>query len=270
MNWLSRQSFLGSSSSDTLASARVGVVGLGGGGSHACQQLAHVGVGRPVIIDPDRITSSNLNRLVGGTQLDVLLRRRKTSIARRQFKRINRSARIDAFPREWQKCLDALKSCDIVLGCLDSVRAKDELDAFCRRYAIPFIDIGMDVHEVPRGFLVAGQVALSFVGGPCLRCLGIVTDDALADEARQYGAAGENPQVVWPNGVLASTAVGLAVQTLTPWQPTPIETAFLQYDGNTGTISESYRLAHWSGHCPHYPADQRGDPGFRIPEFLNE
>jgi molybdopterin/thiamine biosynthesis adenylyltransferase len=194
----------------------------------------------------------------------VLLHRRKTSIAKRQIRRVNPNARVLACPHQWQKCLDVLKWSDIVIGCLDSVRAKDELDAFCRRYLIPFVDIGMDVHQISSGYLIAGQVVLSFVGGPCLRCLGVVTDTVLADEARQYGAAGANPQVVWPNGVLASSAVGLAIQILTPWQQLPVEAAFLQYDGNVGTISESHRLAAWSGGCPHYPAEQRGDPGFRL------
>ncbi|WP_081774287.1 ThiF family adenylyltransferase [Sphingomonas sp. URHD0057] len=266
MDWLSRQSFLGSNSSELLGSARVGVVGLGGGGSHVCQQLGHVGIGEVVIVDPDRISSTNLNRLIGGTRLDVLLRRKKTSIAKRQIRRVNATARVISFSGEWQACFDILKACDIIVGCLDQVRAKDELDAFCRRYLIPFIDIGMDVHEIPSGHLIAGQVALSFVGGPCLRCLGIVTETAVATEARNYGAAGGNPQVVWPNGVLASTAVGLIIQMLNPWQPTPVETALLQYDGNIGTVSESHRLANWSGRCQHYPADQRGDPGFRIRE----
>lgn len=31
-------------------------------------------------------------------------------------------------------------------------------------------------------------------------------------EAQTYHAAGARPQVVWPNGVLASTAVGLVIQ----------------------------------------------------------
>lgn len=269
MNWLSRQSFLGLNSSKSLGSARIGVIGLGGGGSHVCQQLAHVGVGEVIGVDPDRISSTNLNRLVGGTRLDVFFRRRKTSIARRQFRRVNKNARFHAYPGEWQNCLDALKQSDVIVGCLDNIRAKDELDAFCRRYVIPYIDIGMDVHELSSGHLIAGQVAYSFVGGPCLRCLGIVTDEALAEEARLYGAAGGNPQVVWPNGVLASTAVGLVIQTMAPWQPLPVETAFLQYDGNTGTIVESHRLASWPGHCPHYPAQQRGDPDFRIQKFTN-
>lgn len=264
MSWLARQSFLGASSAEVLAQSCVGVIGLGGGGSHVCQQLAHVGIGNFLVVDPDRIGSTNLNRLVGGTWLDVLFRRRKTKIARRQIKRVNRNAQVSAFPYQWQRRLDALKDCDIIIGCLDQVHAKDELDAFCRRYLIPFIDIGMDVHKIPSGFLIAGQAALSLAGGPCLRCLGIVTEDALATEARNYGAAGENPQVVWPNGVLASTAVGLAIQLLTPWHSGPVESALLHYDGNTGTISESRRVRNWSGPCPHYPADQRGDPGFRI------
>ena len=264
MSWLSRQSFLGPNSPEILRQSRVGVVGLGGGGSHVCQQLAHVGIGKIIAVDPDRITATNLNRLVGGTWFDVLLRRRKAAIASRQVKRVNREAKVIRLPYQWQECLDVLKDCDVIVGCLDQVRAKDELDAFCRRYLIPFIDIGMDVHEIPVGHLIAGQVALSFVGGPCLRCLGIVTEEALATEARNYGDAGENPQVVWPNGVLASTAVGLAIQLLTPWQPLPMETALLHYDGNNGTLSESHRLANWSGRCSHYPAEQRGDPGFRI------
>jgi tRNA A37 threonylcarbamoyladenosine dehydratase len=37
---LSRQSFLGQSSDEILAHCRVGIIGLGGGGSHIAQQLS--------------------------------------------------------------------------------------------------------------------------------------------------------------------------------------------------------------------------------------
>jgi tRNA A37 threonylcarbamoyladenosine dehydratase len=59
-----RQSFLGPSSEDVLGAFHVGIVGLGGGGSHIAQQLAHVGIGRYTIIDHDQIDESNLNRLI--------------------------------------------------------------------------------------------------------------------------------------------------------------------------------------------------------------
>ena len=68
---LSRQSFLGKGSGHVLTASRVGIVGLGGGGSHIAQQLAHVGIGNFVLIDFDHIEDSNLNRLVGATARDV-------------------------------------------------------------------------------------------------------------------------------------------------------------------------------------------------------
>jgi hypothetical protein len=36
---------------------------------------------------------------------------------------------------------------------------------------------------------------------PCLRCCEFITDEQLEREAERYGAAGGDPQVVWPNGV---------------------------------------------------------------------
>ena len=66
-----RQSFLGKTSEQDLKATRVGIIGLGGGGSHVVQQLAHIGVEKYVLVDPDTIDETNLNRLVGGTLQDV-------------------------------------------------------------------------------------------------------------------------------------------------------------------------------------------------------
>jgi hypothetical protein len=175
------------------------------------------------------------------------------------------TADVKAIKAEWQMASDELKLCDVIVGGLDSVRAKDELDGFCRRFLIPYIDQGMDVHGDAGRHLISGQVILSSPGDPCLRCYGLVTDEALNREGQNYGAAAGKPQVVWPNGVLASTAVGLVMQMVTPWFETPIESAYLEYDGNTGTIGPSYRVKHLAGRaCPHYPAHERGDPLFDI------
>jgi len=60
--------------------------------------------------------------------------------------------------------------------------------------------------------------------------------------------------------VLAYTAVGLTMQILTPWHPAPVETAFLEYDGNTGTMTPSARHTQSLGRpYSHYPDDERGD-----------
>jgi hypothetical protein len=43
-----------------------------------------------------------------------------------------------------------------------------------------------------------------------------------------------------------------------------------EYDGNTGTITPSVRHAHLIGRpCPHYPDDERGDPGFDVRNFTS-
>ena len=265
MSWLDRQSFLGVDSDQVLAGIKVGIVGLGGGGSHIAQQLAHVGIGSFVLIDPDIIEDTNLNRLVGGTWADVEAETVKVEIAKRLIKGVRPTADVNAIKAEWQTVSDELKLCDVIIGGLDSVRAKDELDAFCRRFLIHYIDQGMDVHGDAGHHLISGQVILSSPGRPCLRCFGIVTDDALQEEGRNYGAAGGKPQVVWPNGVLASTAVGLVMQLVTPGFETPVDSAYLEYDGNTGAIGPSYRVKHLAGRaCPHYPANERGDPLFDV------
>ena len=144
------------------------------------------------------------------------------------------------------------------------------MERFARRYLIPYVDIGMDVHELGRdGFLVAGQVILSTPGAPCLRCCGLITDERLAREAEAYGAAGNRAQVVWPNGVLASTAVGLAVQLISPWFPNPPDFTYLEYDANRGTVSVSSRVMALKGRvCPHHPPDETGDPFFDIRDHL--
>ncbi|TGQ70848.1 ThiF family adenylyltransferase [Mesorhizobium sp. M00.F.Ca.ET.186.01.1.1] len=270
MSWLDRQSFLGAQSERRLGETTIGLAGCGGGNSHVAQQLAHAGVGRFVLVDDDLITLSNLNRLIGGTWIDIQRGTAKVEIMRRMILAINPRARVKVYRSKWQLAGEALSTCDVIVGGLDSVRSKDELDAFCRRLVIPYIDQGMDVHHLgdTGGYLVAGQVVLSQPGSPCLRCLGIVTEGALAEEARNYGAAGGRPQVVWPNGVLASLAVGLAVQLVAPWQRRQRLGAYLSHDGNTGKVVEAPRFMRQSELvCSHYPPPAVGDMTFDIRKF---
>ena len=56
----SRQTFLGPASQASFEKCRTGVVGLGGGGSHVVQQLAHIGFENFVLFDPDVVKDVNL------------------------------------------------------------------------------------------------------------------------------------------------------------------------------------------------------------------
>jgi molybdopterin-synthase adenylyltransferase len=78
----SRQSFLGEHSRAAIERATIGVVGLGGGGGHIAQQLAHIGFLKYRLFDGDFADESNLNRLVTATEADVLAQALKVERAR--------------------------------------------------------------------------------------------------------------------------------------------------------------------------------------------
>src|SRR5207344_2838807 len=106
--------------------------------------------------------------------------------------------------------------CDVIVGCVDTFVGRRDLESFCRRHLIPYLDVGMDVLKDQRNSCeIIGQVILSMPGRPCMHCMGFLTDELLAEEARRYGAAGARPQVVWANGVLSSAAIGIIVDLVT-------------------------------------------------------
>ena len=270
MSRLDRQSFLGPDSDAVLDSATIGIVGLGGGGSHLAQQMAHMGIGGYVNVDPQTIENTNTNRLIGGTLADVDAGLPKADIAERIIRGLQPHARVISVRDSWHTCTDQLKTADVIIGAMDSFKDREQLERFARRYLIPYIDIGMDIHDLGNDrYLISGQVILSTPGGPCLRCCGFVTDHRIEQEANRYGVAGSRPQVVWSNGILASTAIGLLVQVLTPWYPDPPAFTYLEYDGNKGTVSRSAHMdALRHSHCPHHPPNETGDPMFDIREHL--
>ena len=261
----SRQSFLGPAAQSTIAGAIAGVVGLGGGGSHIVQQLAHVGFENYILYDGDIGKPWNLNRTIGLSLYDVVAKRAKIDAAIRTIRSLHPEARIERHQSRWQSCPEPLRSCNLVFGCVDGYAERRELETCCRRYLIPYIDIGIDVHEVkPQPPVMSGQIITSIPGGPCLFCLGFLTEEKLSREAAKYGAAGVNPQVVWANGVVASTAVGVAIDMVTGWTKATRNTTYLMYEGNHGTLRPHPRLKQlekWKN-CPHYPFHQVGDPKF--------
>jgi len=253
------QSFLGAESDGILAGVEVGIVGLCGGGSHLVHQLPHLGVSKFVLADPDIIETRNQNRLLGGTPADVEAGRAKTAIAERVIRSINPDAEITVCQSRWQEAIETLRRCDVIFGCVDSYRERDDLERFCRRFLIPYFDLGMDVHEAPDGYTISGQVVLSSPGGPCLWCLGILNQKRLEQEAGRYGKAGSRPQVVWPNGVLAPLAVGLFVQLVCPWHGMPQLSACCEFDGNRHRVETSRLDNAGELRCSHFPSDELGD-----------
>lgn len=259
-----RQSFLGPDSQIIFENIKVGIVGYGGGGSHIGQQLAHLGVENILIFDNDKVEESNLNRLIGAEVNDVKKEVLKTSVANRLIKRISPKSQLSCINSRWQQNPEQLQSCDVVFGCVDSYAERQQLEAECRRYLIPYIDIGMDVYKVEdEPPMMSGQVILSMPGTSCMRCLGFLTEKKLAIEAAKYGNIGGRPQVVWSNGVLASTAVGVFVDLVTGWTGSENKVIYLSYQGNLGMLTDHIRLEYSDKICNHYLSEEIGTPVFK-------
>jgi molybdopterin/thiamine biosynthesis adenylyltransferase len=260
-----RQSFLGENSQFLISNVRIGIVGVGGGGSHIVQQLAHLGIQNYCIFEDDETDKSNLNRLIGAGLADEKESKAKTDIAIRMIQKLNPNAIIEVFGK-WQESPEKIQECDIVVGGIDSFIGRRDLESECRRFMIPYIDIGMDVYNDYEGEApcMVGQVILSMPDFPCMTCMNYLNESNLSKETAKYGKAGDKPQVVWANGILASNAIGVLVDLVTGWTKQKNKLVYLAYDGNRGIIEEHVRLRFLKTHCcSHFPIKEVSKPNFR-------
>ncbi len=119
-----------------VARARVAVVGLCGGGSHVVQQLAHSGVGTIIGIDADLCEKTNGHRNIGMMPVDGAQHMAKTAVMRRLVTSIGNGASfvgVDARVPE-PTALEALKTADLIVGCVDNLHARADLQEIAWRY----------------------------------------------------------------------------------------------------------------------------------------
>lgn len=265
---LARQSLAIGPDSDTrLALAKVGVIGISGGGSHVVQQLSHQGIGTLIPIDDQLVDLTNLGRVVGATLLDVETTS-KVELARRIAGNIDPSINVTGVEQRFPtaKTIAALKEADVIIACLDRFDAREAVNAFCRRHMIPLVDIGMTIRsEGERLGLADGQVIVTLPGDPCMRCW-FLTDALLAAERRdrppgydQNPNAPGDPQVVSMNGVLASEACNSVLDLITGYSGGRRGSGIWRYEGRSGTLEPSELPSARPG-CPACAEQGRGDP----------
>lgn len=122
-----------------LSECRVLVVGAGGLGSQVLEGLARLGVGHILICDPDTTEASNLNRQLLATETN--LGRSKVELARERAQAINSSIELRAFQEAFPspELVAALPACDAVIDCLDSIEARQILEARCHESSVPLV-----------------------------------------------------------------------------------------------------------------------------------
>lgn len=195
------------------------VVGVGGLGSPVAMYLAAAGVGRLVLVDPEVVELSNLNRQVLHWTTD--LGRAKVESAAEKLRKLNPHVEVVAVRRRIESLEDAVqlvREADVVVDCLDNWRTRFLINEACVRLGKPL------VHAAVRGLY--GQLMVVKPGeGPCLRCL--VPEEPPQEE--RIPVAGPTP------GVLGALEAIEAVKLLTGYGE-PLVGKLLVYDGLHGSV----------------------------------
>jgi molybdopterin/thiamine biosynthesis adenylyltransferase len=206
-----------------LRATSVAIVGLGGLGSQITQALAYLGVRKFLLVDDDRVSASNLNRLVGATPGDAKREELKVKVAERLVLSVAPDAEVRAIPVNLRsvEALTAIPGFDVVFGCVDRDGSRLILTELCAAYLLPLVDIAAEIIVVDgREPDFGGRVLICRPGEYCIDCADqldrnqakwdLSSDDARATRAKHgygLGDAVSAPAVVSLNGTLANIAV---------------------------------------------------------------
>lgn len=186
-----------------LGRLKVGVIGAGGVGLPLIAQLARIGVGTIVVIDPERVEPTNLPRLPESRRLDAMmpLRRfpgleglsnrlstRKVRLAKRIAKRGNPNVRIIGIAESVIEVIAAteLTDCDFLFLAADQHLARMLFNAITHQYLIPGIQLGTRIEVDPETGEVGdirSNLRLVLPRQGCLRCNRLIDAGKIQDEA---------------------------------------------------------------------------------------
>jgi molybdopterin/thiamine biosynthesis adenylyltransferase/rhodanese-related sulfurtransferase len=154
----------GPAAQERLKAGSVLVIGAGGLGCPALLYLAAAGVGRIVIVDPDTVDASNLQRQVLYASADQ--GSLKAVTAARRLGALNPLVRVDARPVRFDRsnAVDLVRSCEVVVDGSDNFPTRYLVNDACEIVGRPF------VYGAIQGF--EGHVSVfNWRGGPTYRCL---------------------------------------------------------------------------------------------------
>jgi molybdopterin/thiamine biosynthesis adenylyltransferase len=245
-----------------LSILRVGIVGCGGTGSAVAEQLVRLGIRSFLLIDPDRLTISNVTRVYGSTPADI--GRPKVDVASDHLRGIAPSSDVhtirDTITHE--PSAQWLTACDVVFGCTDDNAGRLVLSRLASFYLVPVIDLGVLLSSTD-GQLegIDGRITVLSPGEACLVCRDRVDlaraqaeqldpDERQALQAEGYAPelAGVEPAVVSYTSLVASLAVAELLERLIGYGPNP-EPSELLIRCHERELSTNSRLPRQRHYC---------------------
>jgi len=149
---------------DVLAGAAVGVVGVGGIGAPGAVQLARLGVGRLLLLDPDICEPSNLSRTFVRSDVGKY----KVHAVRDEIARCGLGTEVLAFAGdvEYDLSWGMVSQLDVLVGALDSRAARVGLNKAAWRAGVPVVDAAQDGETLT----ALARVILPSAAGACYQC----------------------------------------------------------------------------------------------------
>jgi molybdopterin/thiamine biosynthesis adenylyltransferase len=125
-----------------VKNSRVLIIGVGGLGCEIAKNLAMLGVGHLDLVDLDIIEHSNLNRQILFT--NAKLGEPKAVVAAKKLREINPNITVIGYHTSLERLDPSLYyNADVIIGGLDSMNARLNLNAQCIRFRKPLVDGGV-------------------------------------------------------------------------------------------------------------------------------
>ncbi len=140
-NWNARtEKLIGKDGVRKLEDAKVIIYGIGGVGSFAVEGLVRAGVGKLVLVDPDKISESNINRQIHSNVNTI--GKSKVEVMKKRILEINPKANVEIYnPKnldfEEQELID--DSFSYVIDAVDTVKTKINIIERAKEKGIPVI-----------------------------------------------------------------------------------------------------------------------------------
>jgi hypothetical protein len=222
-----------------LKQLSIAVLGCSGTGSPVIEQLARLGVGEIVLIDPKKMEFRNLNRILNTTYDDAKQGRYKVDIFSDFIQKLGFGTKITTFVSDLYDNKDAIfkvASCDAIFGCMDSTDGRHIASLISNFYLIPYFDIGvrLDADGVGGIDSINGSIHYIQPGKSSLFARRVYTSEQLKDagelrknhefyelhEKEGYikNAKTDSPAVISVNMLYASLAVNDLLARIHPYR----------------------------------------------------
>jgi len=243
--------WLGEQGQHRISELKIAICGLGGIGVELLKHCRGLGFRNFVLVDPDRLEGSNLNRLIWSPG-DV--GKLKVDLAAAFLRALDPDAAILTFATrvEEAECQKAIESADLIVGAMDSDAGRLAIQLLAARHLKPLIDLGAGINLDKEGKTVTamgGQVTCYVPGGPCLCCQGLdagaIMDEALREVREAVGyvrGTNESPaSVSTVNSIVGAIAGDLLIRLATGFGEVPLWTGYDMLTHETRRLNFSRR-----------------------------